>query len=268
MSRFSPSFPAVPIAALLLASPLGAAESWCVSGASLPDLGAITRTIDVAATSSPQTIVSARVRLVGTHPWVGDLRARLVHPSGSTVTLLDRPGMPSIGYPGPWGCGGDNFDLWLGDAGTATAEGFCPYGATPALSGVLRPNEPLAALAGLAPAGAWSVVVEDAGPFDSGSVATICLELETAPDCNRNGTPDATDIAAGTSADADGDGVPDECACNGDLNADGSVSAADLALLLASWGPCAKCPADLSGDGVVAADDLAALLSNWGPCQR
>jgi hypothetical protein len=30
-------------------------------------------------------------------------------------------------------------------------------------------------------------------------------------DCNENGIEDAVDIATGSSADADGNGVPDEC---------------------------------------------------------
>ena len=55
----------------------------------------------------------------------------------------------------------------------------------------------------------------------------------------------------------------------GDLNDDGIVDAADLALLLGNWGPvdCAGsgCP-DFNGDGVVDAADLAQLLGNWGPC--
>jgi agmatine deiminase len=53
----------------------------------------------------------------------------------------------------------------------------------------------------------------------------------------------------------------------GDLDHDGSVGAADLAILLGSWGPCPPeggCPADLNGDGVVDATDLAMLLGNWG----
>ncbi len=49
-----------------------------------------------------------------------------------------------------------------------------------------------------------------------------------------------------------------------DLNGDAVVDAADLALLLGSWGPCpAACPADLNGDGGVDAADLAMLLGNW-----
>ena len=30
-------------------------------------------------------------------------------------------------------------------------------------------------------------------------------------DCNKNAVPDDCDIADGTSADEDGDGIPDEC---------------------------------------------------------
>lgn len=52
----------------------------------------------------------------------------------------------------------------------------------------------------------------------------------------------------------------------GELNGDGDVDAADLALLLGSWGPCDPCPADLDSDGAVGAADLAQLLGSWGPC--
>jgi len=53
-----------------------------------------------------------------------------------------------------------------------------------------------------------------------------------------------------------------------DLVVDGQVNAADLAVLLGSWGPCESeedCPADLDGDQVVGASDLAILLGSWGP---
>jgi hypothetical protein len=46
-----------------------------------------------------------------------------------------------------------------------------------------------------------------------------------------------------------------------DLNGDGSVDAADLALLLGSWGTSGN---DLTGDGIVDASDLAILLGAWG----
>ena len=53
----------------------------------------------------------------------------------------------------------------------------------------------------------------------------------------------------------------------GDLDGDGSVGAADLLILLVSWGPCADCDdciADIDGDCSVGASDLLILLVNWG----
>jgi hypothetical protein len=55
----------------------------------------------------------------------------------------------------------------------------------------------------------------------------------------------------------------------GDLDGDCAVTAADLAILLGSWGPCPPdepCSADLNDDETVDAADLALLLGNWGPC--
>ena len=48
-----------------------------------------------------------------------------------------------------------------------------------------------------------------------------------------------------------------------DLNGDGTVSAADLAILLSAWGASGG-PADLDGNGSVGASDLALLLGAWG----
>lgn len=47
-----------------------------------------------------------------------------------------------------------------------------------------------------------------------------------------------------------------------DLDGDGAVGAADLAVLLGAWGT--RGPADLDGSGAVGAEDLAMLLGAWG----
>jgi hypothetical protein len=52
--------------------------------------------------------------------------------------------------------------------------------------------------------------------------------------------------------------------CPADLNCDGVVDAADLAILLGAW--LGSGAADLNGSGEVLADDLAILLGEWGPC--
>ncbi|MBL9120756.1 MAG: hypothetical protein JNL80_12675 [Phycisphaerae bacterium] len=68
-------------------------------------------------------------------------------------------------------------------------------------------------------------------------------------------------VAPRSDADANGNLVPDECEAAGpDLNGDGVVNAADLAILLGAWGTPA---ADLDGDGTTAGPDLAVLLGAW-----
>ena len=71
---------------------------------------------------------------------------------------------------------------------------------------------------------------------------------------------------AGTDcSDADGDGFSDQCppAGPGDFNLDGFVDAADLSILLGSWGGAGS-PADLDASGAVDAADLAMFLALWG----
>jgi hypothetical protein len=56
-----------------------------------------------------------------------------------------------------------------------------------------------------------------------------------------------------------------ELACSGDLNDDGTVDAADLAIMLGRWGT-PDLDADLAPNQTVDAADLAILLGAWGPC--
>lgn len=52
--------------------------------------------------------------------------------------------------------------------------------------------------------------------------------------------------------------------CTGDLDGDGIVDGADLAILLGEWG--SRGSADFDGSGTVDGADLATLLGAWGPC--
>ncbi len=52
--------------------------------------------------------------------------------------------------------------------------------------------------------------------------------------------------------------------CPADLDGSGSVDAADLAIVLGSWGSAGA--TDLDGDGDTAGGDLAVLLGSWGSC--
>lgn len=53
-------------------------------------------------------------------------------------------------------------------------------------------------------------------------------------------------------------------ACPADLDGDGTVSGADLGLLLGAWGTAG--PGDLDASGTVTGADLGLLLGAWGPC--
>jgi uncharacterized membrane protein len=57
--------------------------------------------------------------------------------------------------------------------------------------------------------------------------------------------------------------IPENEACQADLDQDGTVDAADLTVLLSQWGdPC--CGGDLDEDGKVDSADLTILLASWG----
>ncbi|MDZ4755626.1 MAG: hypothetical protein SGJ11_14155 [Phycisphaerae bacterium] len=49
----------------------------------------------------------------------------------------------------------------------------------------------------------------------------------------------------------------------GDLDGNGTVNGADLAVLLGAWGACTGCAADFNDDDLVNGADLAILLGGW-----
>ncbi len=119
-------------------------------------------------------------------------------------------------------------------------------------------------------------IVAGAADIDQNNVPDTCQ-----PDCNANLLPDSYEIAQGLAKDCDQDGVLDACeitsgavdsdsdgipdGCEyafGDLDLDGVVDAADLAILLNAWGQTGD--ADLDGNGIVGGQDLAILLNHWG----
>jgi len=91
-------------------------------------------------------------------------------------------------------------------------------------------------------------------------------------DCDGNLTDDAVDIAAGTLADLDGNGIPDVCDCTpgvyGDVhpvgNGNGVVDLDDILCVLDAFANPLNCPgADIApceSNGVVNLDDILAIL--------
>jgi hypothetical protein len=91
-------------------------------------------------------------------------------------------------------------------------------------------------------------------------------------DCNANGVLDSCEIAAGTQADSDGNGIPDECVdpilpCPADFDGNGLVNGADLGALLSDWGGTNPYY-DVNRDGLINGADLGELLALWGVCSE
>jgi subtilisin-like proprotein convertase family protein len=122
----------------------------------------ITSTITVSDTA-PLTSLDVAVAI--DHTWVGDVTVSLTSPGGTTVLLLDRPGVPSSTF----GCSDNNMDVVFSDAATVVTETACP-GTTPWLSGPVLPVAPLSAFAGENPAGTWTLTVSDSAAGDTGGV--------------------------------------------------------------------------------------------------
>jgi hypothetical protein len=108
---------------------------------------------------------------------------------------------------------------------------------------------------------------------DTNNIPDECDLESTGSDCNANGILDRCDIASGGFDDEGKDGIPDVCQCElhplaccpTDLDGDGIIAGADLAMLLGAWGT--NDPMfDLDGDGLVSGSDLALILGSWGDC--
>ncbi|MFZ6029041.1 MAG: proprotein convertase P-domain-containing protein [Chloroflexota bacterium] len=147
-------------------TPTGAAQ-YCSTGAfSIPDSNATTNVITV---SDAYALADMDVKLDVSHTYVGDLIFSLSH-NGTSVTLVDRPGVPGSTY----GCSGNNILATLDDEAAAVIESQCGSG-TPTINGTFRPNALLSAFDGQALNGTWTLTVTDAASGDTGTVNQWCL---------------------------------------------------------------------------------------------
>ena len=138
----------------------------------------------------------------------------------------------------------------------------------PTLWAAGRPAQPsgLSACAMLAGESAPSGGLFDAldADLDAASTSSALLEWETPSDCDGDGTQDAIQIAIDPALDADFDGLLDTCARSPDLDGNGLVDFADIALVLLDFGECPGCPSDQDGNGIVDNGDVAIILMNFG----
>jgi len=142
----------------------------------IPDPGQVTDTISVAA---DLTILDFNVYINALHTWVGDLSFALTHvDSGTTMTLIDQPGVPASTF----GCSGDNYAVWVDDEGIDTPiENQCSA-TPPAITGRAIGGDPpnallLTAFDGLSTLGEWTLTAIDNASAFSGTLAEWCVEV-------------------------------------------------------------------------------------------
>ena len=105
-----------------------------------------------------------------THTWVGDLKFTLSKAPGSSI-VIDRPGYTGSGF----GCSGDNIDVVIDDTSAVLVESQC-NASPPALSGNVKPNNPLATpFIGQTLAGTWTLNAADNASGDTGTLDQWCL---------------------------------------------------------------------------------------------
>jgi MYXO-CTERM domain-containing protein len=135
--------------------------------------------ISPGACDPQATIVATGVRLKLSHQWVGDLSLSLVHPDGTEVLLMMRPG---IAVGNSLGCAGEDVDAFFSDGANVTSTQVCAE-TFPSISGSFHPHNPLTALNGKGRSGTWSLRVSDGAGYGIGAVDSWTLALPcTLPD--------------------------------------------------------------------------------------
>lgn len=215
--------------------------------------------------------------------------ASAVDPTGLTLADVDGDGdldaVVSSGAavaPAPEAIFGGSLNVLVNDGGTLSAPTVVPAGIDPLSAAVLDADEDgdgdFATLAGL---GSPNSAVLRLARNDQVGPTPVLRQVNDLVDAGGGRQVQAIDVDGDALADlvvasqvvsgiAGGGGevvvyrnAPQPFVI-GDLNRDGAVDGADLAILLGSWGPAGGV-GDLTGDGVVDGADLAVLLGAWGP---
>ena len=132
------------------------------------------------------------------HTWVGDLVVKLTSPSGTTVTLADRPGGQ--------GNAGNNFCQTVLDDGGATSIQNIQIGDSP-WTGTFAPANPLSRFRNEAPNGTWILNVADLAIVDTGSVRGFSLVLATGPNTAPSANGDGYQVITGRTLNVPAPGV-------------------------------------------------------------
>ena len=130
----------------------------------IPD-GLIVAAVSTLEVATEVTVSGLQVEVEVDHTWVGDLTLLLESPSGTEVTLMDRPGVPASTQ----GCFNNDLRVTFADGAAVDPETSCnPSTVDPFVTGSVLPAEALAAFDGEPADGTWTLTVRDSLVGDLG----------------------------------------------------------------------------------------------------
>ena len=104
-----------------------------------------------------ETVGDVNIGIDTTHSWVGDLIYTVQSPAGTSVTIVDQPGVPASTF----GCQENDIFATFDDASATPVETECSV-TPPAIGGVIQPENALSAFNGEDPNGTWTLTVSAA----------------------------------------------------------------------------------------------------------
>jgi subtilisin-like proprotein convertase family protein len=125
-------------------------------------IGTVLTTTSTINITNDIPITDINISMKISHPYMGDVVVELTSPSGTTVTLISGK------------CDGDpNLDATFDDDGLAAIE--CSP-TSPAISGTLKPVNPLSVFNGESSMGTWTLSLTDIAPTDDGILTSWGIE--------------------------------------------------------------------------------------------
>ncbi|WP_241492545.1 M36 family metallopeptidase [Lacinutrix himadriensis] len=171
---------------------------------SIPD-GNTTGITDTFTVANNVIITDLNVDLDISHTYVGDLIVTIKSPSGTTATLIDRPGVPASTY----GCLGNNILATFDDEATTPVETACDS-SEPTINGLFIPENPLSIFDGENTSGIWEIFISDSVSQDVGTLNSwgitfgyevLATPLDVFLDASGNATINAEDLLFSNSID-------------------------------------------------------------------
>ncbi len=143
----------------------------------------------------PGALTSVSVDVSINHTWVGDVSIELTSPGGTTVTLLDQPGVPATTF----GCNNENINVLFAD-GQPNPEAICGPADTPWPVTTAGPVTPLSAFNGEDGNGTWTLTAFDSAGGDTGAIVGWELIVNPAPVGTCNACPSDPEFAFGVAS--------------------------------------------------------------------